>query len=282
MRLRTLVFVFATTSFSAGSRLWSQDRYQQAPSPDPAAFTKSFNYADNMANSTGDTRPTTTPPIAKSELTPEMRGDIFMARKMFRDAAEIYLQMPQQSPIAWNKVGIAYHQLGQLGLAKRSYEKSIRLGPKYAEAINNLGTIAYAQKSYRRASSQYKRALVHAPNSASIHSNLGTALFARKKYVEAAVEYKTALALDPNVFENKGSQGTVLQERTVAERAKFHYELAKLYAKNGQPERALQYLRKSLEEGYSERKKIPEEEAFADLRQNPEFQAILGAEIRVL
>lgn len=280
MRLRTLVFVFAATSISVGlpalNPLWAQP----TSVPEGSSFTKSFTNGN-------DTRPAPSPSLAKPEpakveLTPEMRGDIFMARKMYREAVEMYQQMPQNSAICWNKVGIAYHQLGQLGLAKRAYEKSVRLSPKYAEAINNLGTVAYAEKSYRRATSQYKRALVHAPDSASIHSNLGTAYFARKKYEDAAAEYKVALGLDPNVFEHKGSQGTVLQERSVAERAKFHYELAKLYAKSGQADRALQYLRKSLEEGFGDRKKIPTEEAFADLRQLPEFAAILSAEIRVL
>jgi tetratricopeptide (TPR) repeat protein len=290
MRLRTLI-CFHIASSLAVAILGAQ----QASPADPSGFAKSFTTGTETRPPASNTPASNTPAsntpasntpasnnLAKPELTPEMRGDIFMARKMFREAAEMYLQMPQSSPIAWNKVGIAYHQLGQLGLAKRAYEKSVRLSPKYAEAINNLGTIAYAEKSYRRATSQYKKALAHAPDSASIHSNLGTALFARKKYLEAAVEYKKALSLDANVFEHKGSQGTVLQERSVEERAKFHYELAKLYAKSGQPDRALQYLRKSLEEGFNERKKIPEEEAFAELRLNPEFQAILSAEIRVL
>lgn len=221
-------------------------------------------------------------PQPKPDLSPEMRGDIYMARKMYREAVEMYGKMPEDSHVAWNKKGIAYHQLGQMGLARKSYERSVKLNPKYAEAINNLGTVAYAQKNYRRATNQYRKALVITPESASIHSNLGTALFARKKYEEAIVEYQKALELDPNVFEHRGSQGTVLQERTVEERAKFHYELARVYAKTGQSERALQYLRKALEEGYKDRDKIAGESAFADLKENPEFQAILKTEFRAL
>jgi tetratricopeptide (TPR) repeat protein len=221
-------------------------------------------------------------PAAKPDLSPEMRGDIFMARKMYREAVEMYKTMPQDSPVTWNKVGIAYHQLGQLGLARKSYERSVKLNSKYAEAINNLGTVAYAQKNYRRATNHYKKALTISPESASMHSNLGTALFARKKYEDAILEYQKALALDPNVFEHRGSQGTVLQERTVEERAKFHYQLARIYAKNGQPDRAMQYLRKALEEGFSERDKIASEDAFLALRDNPEFQTLLKTEFRAL
>lgn len=229
------------------------------------------------------TTPTSAPPPAsRPDLGPEMRGDIFMARKMYREAVEMYQQMPQDSHVTWNKVGIAFHQLGQLGQARKSYEKSARLNRTYAEAVNNLGTVAYAQKNYRRATSFYKRALVLAPESASMHSNLGTALFARKKYEDAITEYQRALELDPNVFEHRGSQGTVLQERTVEERAKFHYQLARVYAKNGQNERAMQYLRKALEEGFNQRDKIATEDAFAPLRDNPEFQTLLKTEFRAI
>jgi tetratricopeptide (TPR) repeat protein len=230
----------------------------------------------------GSTTTATASSSNKSDIGPEMRGDIFMARKMYREAVEMYQQMPQDSPLMWNKLGIAYHQLGQLGLARKSYEKSVKLNPKYAEAINNLGTVAYAQKNFRRATSHYRRALKIAPTAASIHSNLGTALFARKKYEEAASEYQKALELDPNVFENRGSSGTMLQERTVEERAKFHYQLARIHARNGQHDRAIQYLRKALEEGFKQRDKIAEEDAFAALRDNPEFQTLLKTEFRVI
>ncbi len=218
----------------------------------------------------------------KSELSHEMRGDIYMARKMYREAIEMYQQMPADSYVSWNKRGIAYHQLGQMVLARKSYERSIKVNKTYAEAINNLGTVAYAQRNYRRATNYYKRALALTPLSASIHSNLGTALFARKKYAQAIESYEKALAIDPNVFEHRSSQGTILQERTVEERAKFHYELARVYAKNGQGERALQYLRKALEEGFKERAKIADEGAFAALRDNPEFQTLLTTEFRAL
>src|SRR5579862_1081597 len=116
------------------------------------------------------------------EVTPELRGDIMMARKMFREALDYYKQGADKNPVLANKTGIAYHQMLDLPNAKKWYEHSIKLNPKYAEAINNLGTVYYAQKSYRRAIAQYRKALTHTPESASILSNLGTAFFARKQY----------------------------------------------------------------------------------------------------
>lgn len=222
-------------------------------------------------------------PQRKAEpLTPEARADIFMARKMYREAAETYLQVRPQTHIVLNKVGIAYHQMGDLDTAKKYYDRSIKSYPQYAEAINNLGTIHYARKSFRRAVSTYKRALKISPDSASIHSNLGTGYFARRDYKQAMLCYEKALSLDPEVFEHRGTQGVLLQERSVTERAKFHYYLAKTYAKAGRDDLALLYIRKSLEGGFKDRQKYFEEAEFAQLRKNPEFDVLMKLEPRVL
>jgi tetratricopeptide (TPR) repeat protein len=218
---------------------------------------------------------------AKS-LSPEVRGDILMARKMYREAIETYQDGPKNSPILANKIGIAYHQLLDLESAKKQYERAAKIDPKYAEAVNNLGTVYYARKSYRRAVGEYKRALRIRPDSASFLSNLGTAYYARKQYKEMTEAYAKALEIDPDVFERRSSTGTTLQERSVEERAKYHYFQAKMYAKAGQMDRALLCIRKSLEEGFKEREKFLKEPEFAALKENQEFKLLMAAEQKVI
>jgi tetratricopeptide (TPR) repeat protein len=218
----------------------------------------------------------------KPVLSAESRGDIFMARKMYREAIETFSEGSPKDPVLRNKIGIAYHQLMQLDIARKYYEQAIKLKPSYSEAVNNLGTVYYATKSYRRAISQYKKAIKLAPDSASIHSNLGTAYYARNLLPLANEEYRIALKLDPEVFEHHSSYGSLLQERSVQDRAKFHYMMAAIYAQDGRNELALQYLRKALEEGYKDRKKLPDDPAFAGLRETPEFKQLLALEPRVL
>ena len=215
-------------------------------------------------------------PAATTVLTPELRGDIYMARKMYREAVDMYRQGPSDSPVLTNKVGIAFHQMQQFDLAKKNYERAVKLDPKYSEAINNLGTIFYAQKSYRRSIGLYKRALRYTSPTASIYSNLGAAYFGRKDFKHASECYEQALTLDPDVFEHHSSYGTLMQERTVDERAMFHLYLAKFYAKSGANERALIYLRKALEEGVKDREKIPAMPEFTLLKASPEFQQLLA------
>ena len=220
-------------------------------------------------------------PADSPKVTPELRGDIMMARKMYREAIEKYKEAPNSAIIS-NKIGIAYHQLLQLNIAKRYYERAIKFDRKYSEAVNNLGTVYYAQKSYKRAIGQYKKALRITPDSAAVLSNLGTAYFARKNYELASAAFQRAFELDPEVFERHSSQGVLLQERSVEERAKFHYYLAKTYAKAGKNDLALLYIRKALEEGFKERDKFIKEPEFVGLREDPEFKKLMETEQKVL
>jgi tetratricopeptide (TPR) repeat protein len=218
----------------------------------------------------------------KPVLTTEMRGDIAMARKDYRLAIDLYSSIQPPTAVTLNKIGIGYHQLTDLAQAKRYYERAIKVNKKYAEAINNLGTIHYAQRNYRKAVGQYNKALKVAPMSASIYSNLGTAWFARKKYDKSMECYTRALQLDPEVFEHRSTAGVLLQERSVAERAKYYFYMAKLYAQAGVADRALQYMRKALEEGFKDRQKFMEEPEFAGIRELPAFQELMALQPRVL
>jgi tetratricopeptide (TPR) repeat protein len=220
--------------------------------------------------------------LGQPPLTPEQRGDLYMARKMYREAIDTYRAAAGNSPVMWDKIGVAWHQLGDLGAARKAYEHAIRLNKKYADAINNVGTVFYAEKKYRSAISRYKRALELSPDSASMWSNLGTAWYARGKFDLMSAAYTKALQLDPEVFEKNNTLGTRMMDRGVADKARYHYELARLYAGTGKNELALQYLRKALEEGFKEKEKVQQAREFTTLRETQEFKDLMALEPRVL
>jgi tetratricopeptide (TPR) repeat protein len=221
-----------------------------------------------------------------ADLTPRQQADFLAKSGRHAEAAELYASIARQGQrkqaVLWNKIGIAYHQMLDFPAASRCYRESSMVDPLYSEARNNLGTVYYAQKQYTRAIAEYKRALAVTPFSASVHSNLGTAHFARKEYEQASVHYAKAVELDPQIFERQGGQGTILQQRSVEDRASFHFYLSKVYARNGDLDRSLLYMRKALEEGFKDRKKFVEDEDFAALQSVPEFQTLLATEFRVL
>ena len=212
------------------------------------------------------------------DLSLEKRADIYMARKMYREAGETYrdaLSSDPNSARLINKLGISYHQLMLLGNARKEYERAWKLDNNYSQAMNNLGTVYHAQGRYRKAIRSYKKALQSSPYSASIYSNLGTSYFSRNKFKDATKSYRKALELDPNVFESSGNVGTLLQERSVAQRGKYYYFMAKAYAGVGMHERAILYIRKAMEEGFGNIRKVASDDAFLAMHEVPAFQQLV-------
>ena len=67
----------------------------------------------------------------QTDLSPELRGDLAMARLQYLAAVEAYRQAPSDSAQIWNKLGLAYHHLFAIDEAQRDYLRSLRLRPDY-------------------------------------------------------------------------------------------------------------------------------------------------------
>lgn len=208
-------------------------------------------------------------------MSPELRGDLAMARQQYLAAIEAYREAPANSAIIWNKLGIAYHHLFAMDEARRDYERALRLRPDYPEALNNLGAIYYARHSYRRAQKLYEEAIRLDPRSASIYSNLGTDYFAERKPKQAIAAYQAAFALDPHIFA-ESSPSLVSEALPARDRAEEDYCLAELFAKAGRNADAIDYLRRALNEGFGDRKKILRDQTLASLRLTPEFSQLMA------
>jgi tetratricopeptide (TPR) repeat protein len=212
-----------------------------------------------------------------SSLSPETQGDLLMIRERYLAAIDAYKHAPQDSPVVWNKLGIAYQHMYALDFAKLQYEKAVSLDPKYAEAINNLGTIYYGQKNYHKAESCYRKALRYKPQTASFYSNLGTAYFADHKYKQGVEAYQHAFSIDPEVFIRESLE-RIAEMGPIEEQAKLNYTLAKIYAQAGNLKAALLYLRTALSEGFDDRKKLMADKEFASLRETQEFHLLMAEE----
>jgi len=217
--------------------------------------------------------------VVRPELSDEQLGDLYMVRKDYREAAAVYKRLADQNPqnaVYINKLGIALHQQSALSLALKCYEKAWKADPMYADAQNNIGTIWYQRKKYGKAIRAYRKALAVRSDMAVLHSNLGYAFFGEKKYEEAIASFRQALALDPQLFEHNSSRsGSILQDRTVGDRGRFYYLLAKSFASAGNVERCLLYLRKAKEEGYKELEAAKTDPTFAAVMKDPGIQEIL-------
>jgi tetratricopeptide (TPR) repeat protein len=215
------------------------------------------------------------------DLTPEEMGDLFMARKQYFEAAQAFKNLSDQNPrnaIYLNKLGIALHQQEALGLALKCYERALKMNPQYADAQNNIGTIWYQRQRYGKAIRAYEKAIKMRDDMAVLYSNLGYAYFGAKKYEDSISAFRTALAKDPQLFEHNGSRsGSLLQDRSVSDRGRFYFLLAKSYAESGNIERAVLYLRKAKEEGYASLvADLKKDKAFAAELRLPEIQDMIA------
>src|SRR5215469_2725885 len=218
------------------------------------------------------------PTTAKTVSSEEM-ADIQMARKDYHDAALSYKKLVDANPknaVYWNKLGIALHQQEELSSALKSYQQATKVDPKYADAQNNIGTIWYQRKKYGKAIRSYQRAIKIRSDMAVLYSNLGYAYFGDKKYQDSIAAFRQALAIDPQVMEHASSRGgSLLQDRSVTDRGRFYFLLAKSFAEAGNSDRALIYLRKAKEEGYARMNEVNTDPAFSAMVKLPETQEIL-------
>jgi tetratricopeptide (TPR) repeat protein len=218
--------------------------------------------------------------VVKPGLTDEQLADLYMARKDYREAALSYKRLADQNPrnpVYLNKLGIALHQQAALGMALKYYERASKVDPSYADAQNNIGTIWYQRKKFGRAIKAYQKAINIRGDMAVLHSNLGYAYFGEKKYQEAIASFRQALALDPQLFEHNSSRsGSILQDRSVGDRGRFYFLLAKSFAEAGNLERCLIYLRKAKDEGYKELSAAKSDPSFAAVLKDPAVQEVLA------
>ena len=209
-----------------------------------------------------------------SQLSPELRGDLAMARQQYVAAIQAYQEDPTTSAVIFNKIGMAYHHLFAMDSARRNYLHALKLRPNYPEALNNLAAVYYARKQYHKAEKLYRKAIQLAPKSAAVYSNLGTDYFAEHKPELGIEALRTAFALDPRVFD--ANAGELVSESLPArDRAAQDYCLARLYAQSGHKDQALEYLRRALNEGFDDKKKLLEDQQLASLRATPEFAQLM-------
>jgi tetratricopeptide (TPR) repeat protein len=215
--------------------------------------------------------------LSLEELPAEKKADVLMARGEYAAAITAYQQSNMRSAIVWNNIGMAYHHLYALEQARKAYQQSLALNPRFAAASNNLAAIYYAQHEFKVAEHYYKKALKHSSESAVIYCNLGTDYFAQSKYKKGVKAYQKAYSIDEGVFApNQAAmvEGGGSREQRVA----INYYIAQTFAKAGKQEEAIVYLRKAMDEGFKDRKRLDEDEDFAVLRTTPQFQKLLDQE----
>jgi tetratricopeptide (TPR) repeat protein len=105
------------------------------------------------------------------------------------------------------KKAIGHHQLGELKMARLSYEKIIEIDKNNFDAIQLNAAIYLQELDYKNAIALFETALKIDATSADVWNNYGIVLQKLKRFDDALFSFNRALTIDPayvNAFYNKG------------------------------------------------------------------------------
>jgi tetratricopeptide (TPR) repeat protein len=206
----------------------------------------------------------------------EEHADILLARKEYADAVDYYLRALRQGSskeaYLWNKLGIAYQLDMNYSAARKAYKRAAHYNSAFAEPWNNLGTTYFLQNKFGKSAKYYRRAIKLRPQVASFHMNLSASYSRMKKFKEAVEECREALRIDPNVLLEHSAGAATVQAR--GSDVEFYYYLAKVFASMAKPDEAVRYLRRALEDGFKDIKRLDQDPDFQKISRYPAYVAL--------
>ncbi|HYK91432.1 MAG TPA: tetratricopeptide repeat protein [Acidobacteriota bacterium] len=154
-----------------------------------------------------------------------------------------------------------YGMLGQPEKAEEHYRSALALDPNLPEIHYNYGVLLTGQKRYQEAEQAFRRALEANPSYADAHNNYAYLLMIGGHLEEAAEQYRAAIADKPDYRAAHFNLGRILVQQGNLQEAIAHflktltpedqetprclYALGAAYARAGNREDALRYMREA-------------------------------------
>jgi tetratricopeptide (TPR) repeat protein len=124
------------------------------------------------------------------------------------------------------KQGLAFHQQGQLALAKAAYEQVLLKNPRHFDALHLSGVIEIQRKNPTLAVELINNAIFINPNSAAAYCNRGNALHDLNRLEESIASYDRAISIKPDFAEAYSNRGNLLKDLNRLNEAVASYDRA--------------------------------------------------------
>ena len=118
----------------------------------------------------------------------------------------------RDSAEAWEGLGTAAFQSGDLKRAAEAYARAVQANPQSGRMHYDYGLILSRSGQLDAAVEQYREALRLDAGSADIHNNLGTALARQGRFKEAAAHFQKAVQLRPDFSTARANLDRALHE----------------------------------------------------------------------
>jgi serine/threonine protein kinase/tetratricopeptide (TPR) repeat protein len=219
------------------------------------------------------------------------RGDLNSAARQFQRE----IQLAPENARAYVDLGGIYYLQNRYSDARELYLKSINVQPNH-RAYSNLGTLDFFQHNYKDAATTFAAALKLNDRDARIWRNLGASYYwsdekakAREAYLRAASLFEEQLKVNPkdqtaqialadcySMTDQKAkAQALLTSVLSGAEiGAEDSYRVASVYEQLGDRDRALHWLDKSLQQGYSITE-VQNDPTLMELRNDPRYKKLL-------
>ena len=97
--------------------------------------------------------------------------------------------------------------------AAAEYERALKVTPKYAEALNNLGNIRKDQKQYNEAIRCLELSIEIFSDNPNTYNNLGTVFAMKGNFNKAALYFTKAVRLQPSYIDARQNLGQAYQQQ---------------------------------------------------------------------
>ncbi len=209
----------------------------------------------------------------------ETTGDVLRARRFPDDALTYYKAASingGNTSRLLKKQGVVHMELQHGLIARLCFQQALRLNKKDAEAWNNLGASDFMLGNTREAVGEYKHAVKLNRTSAVYHSNLSLAYFENHDGHNARLELARAFALDPEILHHTSSGGYNLQILGSTHYAEICFEMARMYAAQGDLDTTINWLTKASERGFDVRSSMRSDPVLLPYLENDRVKVMLS------
>ena len=195
------------------------------------------------------------------------RGSALADAGNLNGAIQLHLEAIQADPKgvqAYINLIQLYARNGEIDKAIQAYHEAVALDPNRADCYYNYGVLMFQLRKYPEAEQAMSKAIEINPFFPEAHDNLGYLYAMQGHFDEALAEYRKALGDRPDfrlarfhigqIYANQGKYNEAIQEfkktltPTDAKTPGYLYALGATYARAGDRQNALIYMRKARDE----------------------------------
>jgi len=218
----------------------------------------------------------------------------FQRTEVWRDAVTLWsdaVAKEPASPSAWELYGEALYKLsGDTDGARKAYEQGLAINPANTEILYGLGELYTEGGELDKGLTLLNKLLELKPDYAMGWATLGDNYLKRGNYAEAERAYQQALTIQPEAMQVVSLLGNlaVIRGRLDEARGYFNqaeaqgwhdpaiaYQMARMEARAGHKEEALEWLGKALQRGYRDYNNLASAKELSVLKDDPRFKYLI-------